>query len=243
MSSRRPRPSRPACQRRPRRRRGARSGDCAPSARAGTPRLPPTSSSRTRAGSDERRRAWAAYRRCRASADRKDLPRTKMCSCSRRASSVHEVHGRWQRTRACCTFRATDVETRRCARMAIVETSLAGLTLHGRGKVRDIYDLGEHFLIVASDRLSAFDVVLPTPIPDKGKVLTQMSEFWFDYFKALVPHHLISTQLEDFPPEVRRHREQVQGRSMLVKKATVFPVECVVRGYLAGSGLKDYQKT
>jgi phosphoribosylaminoimidazole-succinocarboxamide synthase len=127
--------------------------------------------------------------------------------------------------------------------MAIVETSLAGLTLHGRGKVRDIYDLGENFLIVASDRLSAFDVVLPTPIPDKGKVLTQMSEFWFDYFKALVPHHLISTRMEDFPPEVRRHREQVQGRSMLVRKATVFPVECVVRGYLAGSGLKDYQKT
>ena len=127
--------------------------------------------------------------------------------------------------------------------MAIVETSLPGLTLHGRGKVRDIYDLGENFLIVASDRLSAFDVVLPTPIPDKGKVLTQMSEFWFDYFKALVPHHLISTRLEDFPPEVRRHREQVQGRSMLVRKATVFPVECVVRGYLAGSGLKDYQTT
>jgi phosphoribosylaminoimidazole-succinocarboxamide synthase len=127
--------------------------------------------------------------------------------------------------------------------MAIVETSLAGLTLHGRGKVRDIYDLGETFLIVASDRLSAFDVVLPTPIPDKGKVLTQMSEFWFDHFKALVPHHLISTRVEDFPPEVRRHREQVQGRSMLVRKATVFPVECVVRGYLAGSGLKDYQKT
>jgi phosphoribosylaminoimidazole-succinocarboxamide synthase len=127
--------------------------------------------------------------------------------------------------------------------MAIVETNLAGLTLHGRGKVRDVYDLGEHFLIVASDRLSAFDVVLPTPIPDKGKVLTQMSEFWFDYFKDQVPHHLVSTRLEDFPPAVRRHREQVQGRSMLVRKATVFPVECVVRGYLAGSGLKDYLRT
>ena len=127
--------------------------------------------------------------------------------------------------------------------MDIVETNLEGLRLHGRGKVRDIYDLGEHFLIVASDRLSAFDVVLPTPIPDKGKVLTQMSAFWFDYFEALVPHHLVSTRLEDFPTEVRRHREQVQGRSMLVRKATVFPVECVVRGYLAGSGLKDYQKT
>jgi len=127
--------------------------------------------------------------------------------------------------------------------MDIVETNLAGLTLHGRGKVRDIYDLGEHFLIVASDRLSAFDVVLPTPVPNKGKVLTQMSEFWFDHFKDLVPHHVVSTRIEDFPAPVRRHRAQVQGRSMLVRKAAVFPVECVVRGYLAGSGLKDYLTT
>ena len=125
--------------------------------------------------------------------------------------------------------------------MAIVQTDLAGLTLHGRGKVRDIYDLGDHYLIVASDRLSAFDVVLPTPVPNKGKVLTQMSEFWFLRLQDLVPSHLVSTRLADFPPEVRRHREQVQGRSMLVRKATVFPVECVVRGYPAGSGLKDYQ--
>ena len=127
--------------------------------------------------------------------------------------------------------------------MAIVQTELAGLRLHGRGKVRDIYDLGDHYLIVASDRLSAFDVVLPTPIPNKGKVLTQMSEFWFEHLKDVVPHHLVSTRLEDFPPDVRRHRAQVQGRSMLVRKATVFPIECVVRGYLAGSGLKDYQKS
>ena len=127
--------------------------------------------------------------------------------------------------------------------MEIVETNLVGLTLHGRGKVRDIYDLGEHFLIVASDRLSAFDVVLPTPVPDKGKVLTQMSEFWFDHFKDLVPHHLVSTRIEDFAAQVQRHRAQVQGRSMLVRKAAVFPVECVVRGYLAGSGLKDYLTT
>ncbi len=127
--------------------------------------------------------------------------------------------------------------------MAVVQTDLAGLTLRGRGKVRDIYDLGEHYLIVASDRLSAFDVVLPTPIPNKGKVLTQMSEFWFEHLGDVVPNHLITTRLQDFPPEVQRHREQVQGRSMLVRKATVFPVECVVRGYLAGSGLKDYQKT
>ena len=127
--------------------------------------------------------------------------------------------------------------------MAMVQTDLAGLRLHGRGKVRDIYDLGEHFLIVASDRLSAFDVVLPTPIPNKGKVLTQMSEFWFARLSDLVPNHLVSTRLEDFPAEVRRHREQVQGRSMLVRKAAVFAVECVVRGYLAGSGLKDYQES
>jgi phosphoribosylaminoimidazole-succinocarboxamide synthase len=127
--------------------------------------------------------------------------------------------------------------------MAIVQTELAGLTLHGRGKVRDIYDLGDHYLIIASDRLSAFDVVLPTPIPNKGKVLTQMSEFWFGHLEDVVPNHLVSTRLEDFPPEVRRHRAQVQGRSMLVRKATVFPIECVVRGYLAGSGLKDYQKS
>jgi phosphoribosylaminoimidazole-succinocarboxamide synthase len=111
------------------------------------------------------------------------------------------------------------------ARMAIVATELAGLRLHGRGKVRDIYDLGDHFLIVASDRLSAFDVVLPTPIPDKGKVLTQMSEFWFGHLADVAPNHLVSTRLADFPPEVQRHREQVQGRSMLVRKAAVFPVE------------------
>ena len=127
--------------------------------------------------------------------------------------------------------------------MAVVQTDLAGLRLRGRGKVRDIYDLGEHYLIVASDRLSAFDVVLPTPIPNKGKVLTQMSEFWFEHLRDVVPNHLVATRLQDFPPEVQRHRDQVQGRSMLVRKATVFPVECVVRGYLAGSGLKDYQKT
>ena len=127
--------------------------------------------------------------------------------------------------------------------MAVVQTDLAGLRLRGRGKVRDIYDLGEHYLIVASDRLSAFDVVLPTPIPNKGKVLTQMSAFWFEHLRDVVPNHLVATRLQDFPPEVQRHRDQVQGRSMLVRKATVFPVECVVRGYLAGSGLKDYQKT
>jgi phosphoribosylaminoimidazole-succinocarboxamide synthase len=126
---------------------------------------------------------------------------------------------------------------------AIKQTNLPGIKLHGRGKVRDIYDLGEHFLIVATDRLSAFDVVLPTPIPNKGKVLTQMSAFWFDHFKDFVPNHVVSTRVEDFPAEVRKYADQLEGRSMLVRKAEVFPVECVARGYLTGSGLKDYKKT
>lgn len=127
--------------------------------------------------------------------------------------------------------------------MAISKTDLPGVKLHGRGKVRDIYDLGEHFLIVATDRLSAFDVVLPTPIPDKGKVLTQMSAFWFDHFKNVVPNHLISTDVSDYPKELHRFRDQLEGRSMLVKKAKVFPIEFVARGFLTGSGLKDYNKT
>lgn len=127
--------------------------------------------------------------------------------------------------------------------MAISKTDLPGVKLHGRGKVRDIYNLGEHFLIVATDRLSAFDVVLPTPIPDKGRVLTQMSAFWFDHFKNVVPNHLISTDVSDYPKELHRFRDQLEGRSMLVKKAKVFPIECVARGFLTGSGLKDYNKT
>ena len=127
--------------------------------------------------------------------------------------------------------------------MPIQQTNLPGVKLHARGKVRDIYDLGEHFLIVATDRLSAFDVVLPTPIPDKGKVLTQMSAFWFRQFKDDVPNHVVSTRVEDFPTPLHLYRDQLAGRSMLVKKAKVFPVECVARGYLTGSGLKDYNKT
>src|ERR1041384_5430171 len=127
--------------------------------------------------------------------------------------------------------------------MVITKTDLPGVKLHGRGKVRDIYDLGEHFLIVATDRLSAFDVVLPTPIPDKGKVLTQMSAFWFDHFRDFVPNHVVSTSVAEYPAAVRKFQEQIEGRSMLVKKATVFPVECVARGFLTGSGLKDYNKT
>jgi len=127
--------------------------------------------------------------------------------------------------------------------MIVMKTDLPGLKLHGRGKVRDIYDLGEHFLIIATDRLSAFDVVLPTPIPNKGKVLTQMSAFWFDHFKNSVPNHVVSTKVSEYPKELQRFRDQLEGRSMLVKKAKVFPVECVARGFLTGSGLKDYNKT
>jgi phosphoribosylaminoimidazole-succinocarboxamide synthase len=127
--------------------------------------------------------------------------------------------------------------------MAIIKTDLPGVKLNGRGKVRDIYDLGEHFLIVATDRLSAFDVVLPTPIPNKGKVLTQMSAFWFDHFKDFVPNHVVSTNAGDYPKNLQPFRDQLEGRSMMVKKAKVFPVECVARGFLTGSGLKDYNKT
>ncbi len=124
-----------------------------------------------------------------------------------------------------------------------MKTDLPDVKLHGRGKVRDIYDLGDHFLIVATDRLSAFDVVLPTPIPDKGKVLTQMSAFWFDRFKEVVPNHVVSTDVSKYPQKLYQFRDQLEGRSMLVKKAKVFPVECVARGFLTGSGLKDYNKT
>jgi phosphoribosylaminoimidazole-succinocarboxamide synthase len=127
--------------------------------------------------------------------------------------------------------------------MALMKTDLPGIKLHGRGKVRDIYDVGEHLLIIATDRLSAFDVVLPTPIPNKGRVLTQMSAFWFDHFKDFVPNHVVSTNVDDYPRDLHRFRDQLEGRSMLVKKAEVFPIECVARGFLTGSGLKDYNKT
>ena len=123
------------------------------------------------------------------------------------------------------------------------EDTLAGLKLFNRGKVRDIYDLGDKLLLVASDRISAFDVILPTLIPDKGKILTKLSEFWFGVMGDIVPHHLISTNLDEFPPACRLHKHALEGRSMLVKKSTPAPVECIVRGYLAGSGWKDYQMT
>lgn len=111
-----------------------------------------------------------------------------------------------------------------------------------RGKIRDVYDLGTSLLLVATDRISAFDCVMPEGIPGKGRILTQIANFWFEATKDLIPNHLIATKVEDYPAELQPYREQLEGRSILVKKAKVVPVECIVRGYLAGSGLKEYQK-
>lgn len=126
---------------------------------------------------------------------------------------------------------------------ALFQTNFPGLILKGRGKVRDIYDLGNHLLIVASDRISAFDVIMKDPIPDKGKILTQISAFWFSQIADLVPHHLISTDVATFPPACRPYLDSLRDRSMLVKKARVVPFECVVRGYLSGSGWKEYRES
>jgi phosphoribosylaminoimidazole-succinocarboxamide synthase len=115
--------------------------------------------------------------------------------------------------------------------------------LHARGKVRDIYEAGDDLLMVASDRISAFDVVLPTPIPDKGRVLTGLSLFWFERSADIVANHLLTADVERFPAEFRDHREELAGRAMLVKRARVVPIECVARGYLSGSGWKEYRET
>ncbi len=124
----------------------------------------------------------------------------------------------------------------------VVETSISEYPLKGRGKVRDIYDLGDSLLFIASDRISAFDYVLPNPIPDKGKVLTQISLFWFHYLREMVDNHVITANFSDFPEPLRKYSE-LEGRAMIVKKAKMFPVECVARGYLSGSGWKEYQET
>jgi len=124
----------------------------------------------------------------------------------------------------------------------ISTTEFTSLTLKGRGKVRDIYDLGRHLLIVATDRISAFDVIMPNPIPDKGKILTQLSKFWFGQTRDIIANHLISTEVNDFPKDVLPYREALKGRSMFVEKADPLPVECVVRGYLSGSGWEEYQR-
>src|ERR1700687_3241323 len=121
------------------------------------------------------------------------------------------------------------------------ETDFPGLKLVSRGKVRDLYELGNDLLLVATDRLSAFDVVLPTPIPDKGRVLTQLSLFWFNLLRDVIPNHVVSAT--DFPPEVARYSGQLEGRAMLCQRTKPLPVECVVRGYLSGSGWKDYRAT
>jgi len=121
------------------------------------------------------------------------------------------------------------------------ETNFPGIAPAARGKVRDIYDLGDKLLIVATDRLSAFDVVMPTPIPDKGKVLTQLSLFWFELLQDVIPNHILSAT--DFPAPFDAYREQLAGRAMLVRKTQPLPIECVVRGYLSGSGWKEYQAT
>jgi phosphoribosylaminoimidazole-succinocarboxamide synthase len=121
------------------------------------------------------------------------------------------------------------------------ETKFAGISPVARGKVRDIYDVGDKLLIVATDRLSAFDVILPTPIPDKGRVLTQLSLFWFDLLRDVIPNHVLSAT--EFPAPFDTYRDELAGRSMLVRKTAPLPIECVVRGYVSGSGWKDYQAT
>jgi len=124
---------------------------------------------------------------------------------------------------------------------ALRETQFAGLTPAARGKVRDIYDLGDKLLIVATDRLSAFDVILPTPIPDKGRVLTQLSLFWFRLLEDAICNHVLSAT--DFPPPFDKFKDELAGRSMVVRKTQPLPIECVVRGYVSGSGWKDYRTT
>jgi phosphoribosylaminoimidazole-succinocarboxamide synthase len=126
---------------------------------------------------------------------------------------------------------------------AVFETQLPGCDLRARGKVRDVYNAGDRLVIVATDRLSAFDYILPTPIPDKGRVLTQTTLFWLGLLDGILPNHFVSANVEDYPDPFPRYRDQLEGRSMLVRRANMIEVECVARGYVSGSGWKDYQKT
>jgi phosphoribosylaminoimidazole-succinocarboxamide synthase len=126
---------------------------------------------------------------------------------------------------------------------ALLRTNLDSIPLLGRGKVRDLYAIDDALLLVATDRISAFDHVLGTGIPGKGKILTQISLFWFEMMADIVPNHLLTANVKDFPESLQPYADQLEGRSMLVKRASMFPVECVARGYLAGSGWKDYQAT
>ena len=125
----------------------------------------------------------------------------------------------------------------------LIATEFEDVQLYARGKVRDLYVVGDLLLLVATDRISAFDHVLPTGIPGKGRVLTQISLFWFDYLSDLVPNHLVTADVEQYPAQLRPHESELRGRSMLVNRARMFPAECVVRGYLSGSGWKDYKST
>jgi phosphoribosylaminoimidazole-succinocarboxamide synthase len=123
----------------------------------------------------------------------------------------------------------------------ILHTELPGIEKHAQGKVRDVYQVDGELLIVATDRISAFDYILPTGIPDKGKVLTQLSIFWFDFLRDLTPTHFLTANVDEYPAALRPFREQLEGRSMLVKRAQMVEIECVARGYLAGSGWKEYK--
>ena len=125
----------------------------------------------------------------------------------------------------------------------LMSTELPGVKIYTRGKVRDVYDLGDKLLIVATDRISAFDCIMPNGIPGKGKILTEMSLFWFDLVSDIVPNHIITARINEFPEILKPYRDQLEGRSMIVKKADRIDVECVVRGYLSGSGWREYQKT
>jgi phosphoribosylaminoimidazole-succinocarboxamide synthase len=124
----------------------------------------------------------------------------------------------------------------------ILETDLTGVERHGRGKVRDVYSFGDRLVIIATDRISAFDYILPTGIPGKGKVLTQLSIFWFDFLRDLTPTHFLSANVDEYPQPLPNFREQLEGRSMLVKRAQMIEIECVARGYLSGSGWKEYKQ-
>ena len=126
--------------------------------------------------------------------------------------------------------------------MSIVTATNLPLKVFKKGKVRDIYDINDSLLLIVTDRVSAFDYVLPEPIPYKGVCLTQISKFWFDFFKDMVPSHVVSTDIAEFPTELQAHEDVLAGRSMLVKKAEIFPIECIVRGYISGSAWKSYQK-
>ena len=124
----------------------------------------------------------------------------------------------------------------------LISTNLPNVPLDTSGKVRDVYDRDDSLLIIATDRISAFDCVMPNGVPGKGKILTEMSMFWFEYTSDIVPNHLITANVDDFPEILKSYRDQLEGRSMLVKKAKRIDVECIVRGYISGSGWKEYKK-